>query len=134
MLCDAWRQGQDADWLKSLCPPGMSCLLSIQHNRDLLLQILFLNFLGRGSFLALNESQKRLGYLHTIVVAVRPVHTRGVDLVTEDLGVVPELEDLAYDLARELWVPLHRDRLAREEEALGGTDVVLAEVLRALGI
>lgn len=84
--------------------------------------------------MALYESQKRLGYLHTIVVLVRPVHTRGVDLVSEDLCVVPELEDLAYDLARKLWVPLHGDRLAREQEALRGTDVVLAQVLRALGI
>lgn len=91
-------------------------------------------FLGPESFLALYEPQKGLCYLDTIVVVVRPDHTRGVHVVSKDLGVVPELENLAYDLARKLWVPLHRDRLAREEEALGGTDVVLAEVLRAVGI
>lgn len=91
-------------------------------------------FLGLDSLLALYEPQEGLCYLDTIVVVVRPTQARGVQVVSEHLCVVPELNDLAYDLARKLWVPLHRDRLAREEEALGSTDVVLAQVLRALGI
>lgn len=110
-------------------------LLGLWHSRDLLLWLIFcFQFLGRDSLLALYEPQEGLCYLDTIVVVVRPVQARGVQVISEDLCVVPELDDLAYDLARELWVPLHRDRLAREEEALGGTDVVLTQVLRALGI